>query len=138
MRIKMLLISLILLVISKVLYSQDTNDSCNCEVQRILSTYKRLEKNYIEKSKERLLLSINEDPILKNNFLMGDSANYKKLQLHINPIMKFGIETKFYTGYENIWKYLVFDTINYSLNENTYRYLISMGYGDNWVGKKND
>ena len=65
----MLRMIIIIFVITSVsIFSQEKYDSCNCEVQRILSTYKRLEKNYIEKSKERLLLSINEDPILKNNF----------------------------------------------------------------------
>ncbi len=44
--------------------------------EEILSSYKRLENQFVSLANERLLSSLNEDPILKESFLTVDSSNY--------------------------------------------------------------
>lgn len=79
----------------------------------IFNTFKRLENKYISIAKERLLYFLNEDSILKENFLTGDSAKYKNLKLIVRPILKFKKEAENYTLDQDIFSLIDFDTINY-------------------------
>jgi hypothetical protein len=79
----------------------------------ILSNYERLKPEFENFAYKNLKYFINQDPILKSNFFNGDSSNFKKLVLQINPIMKLSSEAKHYKYSENICNYFVFDTINF-------------------------
>jgi hypothetical protein len=97
------------------LQSQDYIDSSQYEIPRILETYKLYQNQYENKAWNLLISFITEDEILKNKF--------KKLKIFIVPILKFSIEAQNFKSGENIFKYLVFDTINFESNSVFY-------YGD--------
>lgn len=79
----------------------------------ILNNWNRLESKFIEKANERLLYFLNEDSILKENFLSGDSSKYKKLRLIVRPLLKFKKEAVNYTDDREIFNLIEYDTINY-------------------------
>lgn len=118
------------------LHSQDYIDSSQYEVPRILESYKLNQNQYENKAWNLLISFISEDEILKNKFLEGDSTELKKLKIYIVPILKFRVEAQKFKSGENIFRYLVFDTINFESSSIFYYgdsllfYIISPGTHD--------
>ncbi|MGA2298597.1 MAG: hypothetical protein ABSG15_13710 [FCB group bacterium] len=88
-------------------------DSCNCETERILCTYKRLKPFYEKQAFNKLFFYLNKDDTLKNAFLSGDSTLLKQLNYKIIPVMKLNYIARNYIYPENMCKYFEFDTINF-------------------------
>jgi hypothetical protein len=86
----------------------------------ILNNWNRLESKFINKAREKLLISISEDTILSNVFFHDDSSMYKKLTIHVNPILKLNSVAFNYSFKEDICKYFVFDTINFDCTAGFY------------------
>jgi hypothetical protein len=113
-------IIIIFFITFRTLSAQEFFDSCNCEKDRLLNTYNRLKSKYIEVAQEKLLYYLNRDSILKNEFLAGDSINYKNLQIKIIPLLKLDYSARNYYFGDNICRCFIFDTINYIVDAATF------------------
>ncbi len=105
----------------------------------IFCKWTHLENKFKEAVYKKLLLSLEEDPILKMNFLEGDSSNFKKLKLIISPILKFKKEAIGYDINQNIFELIEFDTINYQsvvqiYLEDTVCFFITRGHHECDIG----
>jgi hypothetical protein len=134
------IVYILIFVISNVvsLQSQEYIDSSQYEIPRILETYKLYQSQYENKAWDLLISFINEDEILKNKFLVGDSAEFKKLNIYIIPILKFNVEAQNFKSGENIFRYLVFDTIKFEsksvfFNKDSLVFFISPGFNDYFI-----
>jgi len=106
------IILMLVLIFPFILFAQvdSTNEQ---HAKDILNNWNRLESRFKDEVNKKLLFSLEEDPILKMNFLEGDSSNLKKLKFIISPIFKFKKEAIGYDINQNIFELIEFDTINY-------------------------
>ncbi len=102
-------------------YAQDFIDSSQFEIPRILETYNNYKKMYEDKANSLLIQYIENDEIIKKQFLMNDSIEIGKLTVKIIPILTFSNEAINFKIGENIFKYLVYDTINFRAVFNFYK-----------------
>ncbi len=83
------------------------------QVYEILNNWNRLESKFKEVAYKKLLISLEEDQVLKNDFLKDDSANLKKLKTLIRPILRLKKEPQVYVEGKNVFDFFEFDTIEY-------------------------
>ncbi len=112
------------------------NDSINgIYAKKILKNWFRLEDKFKNAAFKRLLDFLEEDPILKTNFLENDSINFKNLKLIIRPVLKFKKEAKEYKVEQYIFDFIEFDTIDFhSVSQfylaDTLCFIITRGYNE--------
>ena len=114
-------ITFIIIISLNTTYSQDYIDSSQFEIPRILETYDNYKKMYEDKANSLLIHYIENDEIIKKQFLMNDSIEIGKLTVKIIPILTFSNEAINFKIGENIFKYLVYDTINFQAVFNFYK-----------------
>jgi hypothetical protein len=117
------------------IYAQVNSDSCNCEVERILKTYKKYENKYKEEAWNKLYYYLNIDTVIKHYFFNDDSLNFKKLKLYLKPLLKFTRAACNFKSGENVCRYLEFDSINYEsiagfFFEDKLAFFITRGHND--------
>ena len=104
---------LLIFNLPRFLMAQDDIQNNIQHAKEIFETYNLLESKFKSVVKERLLYFLNEDTILKKNFLEGDSINFKKLEIIIYPILKFKKEALEFTYKQDIFDLIEFDTIDF-------------------------
>ncbi|TAL67217.1 MAG: hypothetical protein EPN82_14675 [Bacteroidetes bacterium] len=126
--LRIIKIVIFFVLISNSIHANDDFDSCNCEVDRILSTFEKYKSKYILVLKDSIRISLFRDSIYEKNKIGESDIDLDKFTYYINPILKLNKEAEIYNDTINFCKYFEIDTVTFGceaglfLNDSLYFY----------------
>jgi hypothetical protein len=118
------------ILISNLIHANDDCDSCNCQADRILSTFEKFKSKYVSVLKDSIKISLKRDSIYEKNNLKEGDIDLDKFTYYINPILRLNKNAVTCNDSDNFCKFFDIDTVTFGCeagvfyNDSLYFYCI--------------